>query len=242
MAKKELEFLKKERAVRVYPGMIAVYPHFLQEESLSTEYAPKFNHCYAMNNSTVAFVDNELYVTPYTRTVMSTLRREAFLEKSFHVPFSNGDYPKNEKEKWNELLTRARTEREEEFVEECATYCDEHHIGVLTEATLRKCLQIPKKGVKVKHLYYEDTYYPIIPNKYLDTESSEKIGKYCTNNGRVVFVYRDGKTYVARGYKILNELRAAGFQESGLFVPFSNGEQILDPLVKLKWESIPKFS
>lgn len=62
----------KERAVRVYNGMIAVFPQFAQEEALNiSELAPKFNGCYATNNSTVCFVsDNEVFVTPYTRVVM----------------------------------------------------------------------------------------------------------------------------------------------------------------------------
>lgn len=54
----------KEGAVRVYTGMITVFPQFSQEEALSlSEPAPKFNGCYATNNSTVCFVsDNEIFV------------------------------------------------------------------------------------------------------------------------------------------------------------------------------------
>ena len=68
--------------------------------------------------------------------------------------------------------------------------------------------------------------------------SVEKIGHYCTNNGRVVFVYRDGHTYVTRGYWIKRELDKAGYKESSLFVPFSNGEQITDSFLAREWERI----
>ncbi len=232
----------KEGAVRVFTGMIAVFPQFSQEEALNiSELAPKFNGCYAMNNSTVCFVsDNEVFVTPCTRLVLRSLQSAGFRQEYFYVPFSNWDYPKFEQCKWNSLLEKARQSKVEEFVEDCASYCDEHHIGTISDETLRNCFEMPSTGVKVKHLYFEDCYYPIINSTCFDSTVINCIGHFCTNNGKVVFVYRNGKTYVTKGYGILNELRAAGYTEFGLFVPFSNGEQILDPVLKARWESITK--
>ena len=231
----------KEGAVRVYSGMIAVFPQFAQEEALNiSELAPKFNGCYATNNSTVCFVsDNEVFVTPYTRITMRSLRSAGFCEKYFYVPFSNGDYPKAEQFKWNALREKARQSYKEDFVSDCEAYCDERHIGTISEETLANCFEMPENGVRVKHLYFEDTYYPIMNQSCLDCRC-DNLGHFCSNNGRVVFVYRNGKTYVAKGYKILNELRAAGYTESGLFVPFSNGEQIQDCVLKARGESITK--
>jgi len=238
-----MDSLKKE-AVKVYYGMTVVYQNPSREENLNmSELASKFNGCYATNNSTVCFVsDNEIYVTPYTRLTIKSLISAGFSEKYFYVPFSNGDYPKNEKGQWNLLREKARKSYEEDFVDDCISYCDEHHIGSLSDETLRNCFEMPITGVKVKHLYFEDCYYPIITSTCLDCIAVERIGHFCTNNGKVVFVYRNGKTYVAKGYKILDELRAAGYTETGLFVPFSNGEQIQDYVLKARWESITKDS
>lgn len=232
----------KEGAVRVYTGMIAVFPQFSQEEVLNiSELAPKFNDCYATNNSTVCFVsDNEVFVTPFTRRALRSLRSAGFCEKHFYVPFSNGDYPKSEQLRWYSLREKARKSYAEDFVEDCVSYCDEHHIGTISDETLRNCFEMPSSGVKVKHHYFEDCYYPIIDSACFDCTAVNNIGHFCTNNGKVVFVYRDGKTYVTKGYSILKELRAAGYSESGLFVPFSNGEQILDFALKTRWESITK--
>lgn len=232
----------KEGAVRIYTGMIAVFPQFSQEEALDiSELAPKFNGCYAMNNSTVCFVsNNEVFVTPYTRTTIRSLRSAGFCEKHFYVPFSNWDYPKSEQFKWESLRVKARQSYEEDFVEDCVSYCDEHHIGTISDETLRNCFEMPSTGVKVKRLYFEECYYPIINSTCFDCTAVDCIGRFCTNNGKVVFVYRNGKTYVTKGYKILNELRAAGYTESGLFVPFSNGEQIQDSVLNARWESITK--
>lgn len=236
----------KEGAVRVYTGMIVAFPQFSQTETLNiSELASKFNGCYATNNSTVCFVsDNEVFVTPYTRTTMRSLHSAGFCEKCFYVPFSNNDYPMSEHFKWYSLREKARQSYAEDFVEDCVSYCDEHHIGTISEETLQNCFEMPSTGVKVKHLDFEDCYYPILDSKYFDSYLNcivaDRIGHFCTNNGKVVFVYRNGKTYVAKGYKILNELRAAGYTESGLFVPFSNGEQIHNPDLRARWESITK--
>lgn len=238
-----MESLKKEGSIRVYTGMTVVFPHYSKEETLNIcELAPKFNGCYAMNNSTVCFVcENEVFVTPYTRAALRTLRSADFREDYFYVPFSNGDYPKSEQLKWYSLRRIVIQCQAEDFIEDCNAYCDSHHIGTISDDTLKNCFEIPSAGVKVKHLNFENFYYPIIKSGIFDCTTGDLLGKYCTNNGRVVFVYRDGKTYVAKGYKILSELRESGYKESGLFVPFSNGEQIVDPNLRAKWESLSKF-
>ena len=237
-----METLKKDGSVRVYPGMVAVFPQFHQEEALNlSELAPKFNGRFATNNSTVCFVtDGEIYATPYTRSALSTLNAAGFIRDCFYVPFSNGDYPKSEQYKWTALREKAHKSYEEDFISDCNAFCDKNNIGCISEETLKNCFQMPMDGVKVKHLYYEDCYFPILTSTCLDCIAVERIGKFCTNNGRVVFVYRNGKTYVAKGYKILSELRAAGYKESGLFVPFSNGEVIQDPVLKARWDAISK--
>lgn len=229
-------------SIRVTPGMIAVYPQWGKEEELKVvELVPKFNGRFASNNSTVSFVhDGIFYVTPYTRKAVKTLRENGLSSDYFYVPFSNGDYPKTEKYRWEQLRAKARKSYEEDFVADCNRYCDEHGFGEISEETLQRCFKMPSTGVHVKHLYFEDFYYPIINNLCLDCIGVERIGHYCSNNGRVVFVYRDGGTYVAKGYKILEELRSAGYKEMGLFVPFSNGEQIQDPVLRAKWETLSK--
>lgn len=236
-----MDFLKEE-AVRIYTGMIVVSQRSSKEETLNiSELASKFNGCYATNNSTVCFVsDDEVFVIPYTRITMHFLRSAGFHEKHFYVPFSNGDYPKQEQSKWNYLREKACQSYVEDFVEDCTYYCDEHHIGSISEKTIQNCFEMPSTGVKVRRLYFEDCYYPVINSTCFDSAAADSIGRFCTNNGKVVFVYRNGKTYVAKGYKILNELQTAGYTESGMFVPFSNGEMIQDPVLSARWESITK--
>lgn len=233
----------KVHSIQVYPGMMAVWPQYGQEEFISVlELAPKFNGCYSVNNSTVAFItENEFFVTPYTRRAMTAL--SGFREAHFYVPFSNWDYPKQEQARWEQLRKEAEVEYVQEFHEDCIAYCEHEEIaGELPEEILEQCFKMPENGLDVKHPYYESTYYPTIRGTCLDSVASTKLGRFCSNNGRVVFVYRDGSTYVAKGYKIIDYLRAAGYQKAGLFVPFSNGEEIRDGYYRSKWEKLKKVA
>ncbi len=229
----------KERSVRVYPGTIAVNPVFETEEELElSEHVLKFNGCYATNNSTVCYViDNKIYATPYTRTKTRSLRSAGFRQDYFYVPFSNGEYPKNERTKWETLREEAHQSYEEDFAEDCVTYCDQHNIGTISEKSLQNCFEIPYTGIKVRRYNFDDCYYPIVDNYSLFTARRE-MGHFNNNNGKVIIVYRNGKTYLAKGYKILIELRAAGFTQADYFVPLSNGERIQDPVLKARWESL----
>lgn len=233
-----LEDLKKDSVAIEHPIKVS-YPRNEESGMIDPDYAAKFNGCYASNNSTLAYVcDGTLHVTPYTGAAINCLQAANLKFASFYVPFSNGDYPVEERVRWESLREMARKEYKEEFVAQCARWCDEHGFGELPEEVLSKCFEMPEKGVRVKHPYFENTYYPVINNDCLDCVGSEKIGSFCTNNGKVVFVYRNGKTYVAKGYKIIEDLRKAGYLEKGLFVPFSNGETIVDTVLANKWAAL----
>lgn len=236
-----MELINKGGVLRVYDGMTYVWPQYGNAEeiiSCAQELCSKFNGAYSPNNSTVAFISgSEMYVAPYTRELMSAL--SCFRREYFYVPFSNLDYPKFEQNQWESLRAVAREASKADFVTDCEKYCDEHHIGSISDETLANCFEIPEEGVRVKHLYFEDTYYPIMNQSCLDCRC-ENLGHFCYNNGCVVFVYRNGKTYVAKGYKIIQELESVGFTNAGLFVPFSNGEQIQDWAMRNRWDSITK--
>ena len=126
------------------------------------------------------------------------------------------------------------------YESDCTKWCNDHGIGKLSQETMKHCFMIPHEGVRVKHLHFESVCYPALSESRLDHFTIDMLGRYCTNNGKVVFVYRDGHTYVANGYWILDELRATGYRLSGLFVPFSNGEQIVDPSLATQWERASK--
>ena len=96
----------KENSIRISSAITVCWPQYGdKEETLDmTDIESKFNGCYATNNSTICFViDHEVFVTPYTRSAMSTIVNAGLTEKHFYVPFSDWDYPKYEKAKWQRL-------------------------------------------------------------------------------------------------------------------------------------------
>ena len=106
---------------------------------------------------------------------------------------------------------------------------------------MKKSFLIPNEGLRVKHVCYETFTYPIITQLKLDNLARDSLGTYYMNNGIVVFVYRDGHTYVTKGYKVIKHLCDAGYREKCMFVPFSNGEEIMHDGFRAKWESIRKW-
>lgn len=237
-----IELLKKE-SIWVYDGMVAVLPQFGQESTLNlSELVPKFDGCFAANNSTVAFIsDNKFFVTPYTRKVMETLKAAGFAEKYFCVPFSNWDYPKYQQAKWEFLRMKANESYHQDFIKDCTDYCDKHGIGAIDEKILANCFRIPTQGLWAKYPNFQKFITPTLSSYCFDSYAAMVIGKYNCNNGKVVFIYRDGTTYVAKGYKIIPILQEAGYEDYDLFVPFSNNEEITDPVFKARWEEIEKF-
>ncbi len=233
----------KENSIRISGVITACWPQFGDKEETidMSDIGSKFNGAYCTNNSTICYiVDHEVFVTPYTREAMTTIVNAGLVEGYFYVPFSNWDYPKYEKAKWFRLRDLATESYHRDYEEDAARWCDEHGVSELSEETMKHCFRMPRNGVPVKHLYFEDTYYPACNESYVDCTVVDRLGCYCTNNGKVVFVYHDGHTYVTKGHWILGELRHAGYKESGLFVPFSNGEQITDPYLASQWEQISK--
>lgn len=225
-------------SVRVYKGMTTVYPQYNNAEEKINFDAATFNGSYASNNGIIAYIiDNVLYVTPATKRAYKVLG-ENFKKRDFYVPFSNWDYPKEEKKNWQKLLRKQKRLHVRDLMQDCEQYCANNGIGALKKTTLNKCLIIPSTGIKTKKCNYENYIYPKVSQAAFKETMQNFIGKFCKNNGRVVFVYKDGTTRVTKGYWILQELMENGYKEKSFFVPFSNGETILDPIFRERWEKI----
>ena len=236
----KLQELKK-RSICILDRIVVYNPRFEKEEMWDlSQVRRSCNGMFSANNSTICFVDEELYVTPYTRHAWKTLEDAGLKYRDFIVPFSNGEYPVEEKVKWRRLLKAARDTRDLEYEEDCREWCGEHGIDELPKGILEQCFKMPIQGVPVEHLYFKNVYYPACSETSVDCTVVDKLGSYCGNNGKVVFVNSDGHTYVAKGYEILEALKKAGYKEKGMFVPFSNGELITDPVQVNLWNQVPK--
>ena len=198
----------------------------------------KYNNTYCINKSTICFiVDGEVYITPYTRMAIVTIQNAGLDEQSFYVPLSNGDLPKNEKEKWAHLCDLAHKAACLDYEDDCTQWCNRRSIGSLHEKALNRCLKIPHDGVRISGESSSSVFYPICNEEKIDFSVLSKLGSYNADDDKVVFIYRDGHTYVAKGDWIVHELNAAGFKaDEDLPIPLKKGEKIADPYLAKKWE------
>ena len=95
----------KARALVVTDGMETYFPQFSKREKLQISNLHIKPKTYAYNNSVVAFVDEDgtLYVTPDIKGTQKALIENGFQKNYFYVPFSNWDYPVEQKDHWEFL-------------------------------------------------------------------------------------------------------------------------------------------
>lgn len=213
-------------------------------------------------------IENRVFVCPKTKQKIETLVEAGLKKADFYVPYSeNEEYPLENEEKWVFLLEEQKRVLEAEFIGECEAFCDTNNIRKLSDEILEKCLEIPKDGIAIsidtarnehnphvvgfrgvlandperkKMKTHKTVYYPEIKitGEHFNNRVARKLGTYCTNNGKVVFVYRNGKTYVSKFYDVVKALQEAGYIKVPMLVPLSHGEVITDPDLKAKWDSL----
>lgn len=215
--------------------------------------------------------ENRVFVCPKMKSVLNTLHEAGLKEAKFYVPYSeNGEYPLEQEKRWRSLLEEQARVLEMEFISECEEYSDDNHIGRLSDEIFKDCLEVPKEGIPISfeidgktHLNYvmglmgvlsgephmkrmqsyKSIYYPEIKigGQHFNNRVAQKLGTYCTNNGKIVFVYRNGKTYVSKFYEVEKALQQAGYIKVNMLVPLSSGEVITDPELKAKWDSLDRW-
>lgn len=197
-----------------------------------------FERCYNCNNGVIIFVyDYITYVTPYTRKTMDIINKTYFKKTDMYVPFSNGDYPVDEKARWDAILERARKQLDCELEEKFCNFSNKIGVKSIDSKLLKKCFKIPTSGLAIEFKNSHTHIFPEISNSY-DAFSIEKLGHYYTNKGVCVFVYCNGKTYVTPDCTIVDVLKDAGYELFPMYVPFSNGEKIVDTKYAKQWEKI----
>lgn len=98
------------KSIVVCDGTVACFPQLGKEEPLHvSDIIAEHNKCFAINNSIIAYIRNgQMHVTPYTEAAINALKNAKYRQRNFHVPFSNWDYPKDDKETWDTLCANAR--------------------------------------------------------------------------------------------------------------------------------------
>lgn len=138
----------------------------------------------------------------------------------------------------------------DDFLDFCTEWCDENEIGTLSDNLIKeKSICIPKEGLTLVDHYLTSKYIPVLDEilSRRDKFVTERLGKYniSRDQTRLVFIYRNGDTYLTRNSKkTVEELEASGYRrmkhDYEVYVPLQPGETIVDPELKRKWDNIMK--
>ena len=224
-------------------GVIAYYPQYNEIAQKPLEPDPDMVGKYGWNNNVVSFVtsDGSYYVTPYCVEVVDYLVSHGFTNGYIYVPFSNSDEPSDgiQAQAWKKLCYEAKElhnqKEKERRSEEIKNISRAKGIKELPDELYEMVLRIPSDGLKIRLFLHDDSVTNPVPVFNL----REAIGTYDQNNSRLTFVDDKGHTYVTPYcHEVRELLKANGYVEGDLYVPLSNGEEIVDPNTKDIWEKL----
>ena len=243
-----------EDSLEVFKKMKIFHPWFGMDEELDmTKEINNFPGHYAVffckidfRILTIGFVyDGTYYVTPFTHKAIKTLKENGFVRDVFEVPLIYTEYPCDKKMRncWTQLKEKAHQVNDEIFVKFCLANCEKKGIGLIPAESLSRCLEMPYCNItgrtgSGRYVCYK----PIVKADVFGPADTEMMGIYSVKNGVTVFSYCNGHTYLAKGTKIISELKEAGFKEVDLEVPFSEpGTKVDCKEFQEKWDSLAEY-
>jgi len=210
--------------------------------TMSAQIAAMPRCSYDQNNGVVAFktADNEFRIAPYSRRLSLALTEAGYVTTGVFVPLSNGEQlaiPEQRRE-WALITARVNVQRNEDRVEACRqTYLAEARAQGITHGLAQSAAFEGRliKADGAQFLVSPEGAPEIYPSAFDHTLRDEvtlrapQVGRYATNNGLLAFVDETGTTYVVRSTARNDQImREAGYTEGGVFVPFSNGEILVN--------------
>ena len=190
------------------------------------------NRSYLCKDEVVIFtVHGRTYATPFSESAIKILNEEGFKYlQSKNIKRMEGAIEQiRQRElsgrRWKTLAREAVFIRRE-------NYADEMGFEPMSDVIMNNCYRIPDEGIQITNGMNLYTYKPWIPDGYFGPMVS-MIGKFNTLGDMVVFIYRDGYTYLTNAevnrMDVIEELLKSGFIQAPINVPLSRvGEVIVD--------------
>ncbi|MBR2708945.1 hypothetical protein IKE98_01275 [Candidatus Saccharibacteria bacterium] len=227
--------------VDVTDKLMIVHPNIgtRQEKVLDTAKIRRdFPNSYSVKNFTVCLVHSgRVLVTPSTRNKLTCIEEAGLKFADFEVPFADGSFPADplKMEKWMRLKHSASGANHRDYERDCSDWCDKRGIGTLNDDLKSRCIKVPRSGIPVSHLGVEWRIYPLCNERRADSKVLLRLGKYCSRDGKIIFVSREGYTYISKYCSLASDLERLGYKKDDLPVPLINGEIITDPKLARKW-------
>lgn len=235
-----IKIKNKEKVIVFWPQF---NKHQEQAYTLTDDYFVS-ERTYNVNNGIIAFyMRNTLYVIPYFNEIDKILEAEGFKQSDMFVPFSNHEYPIENKEKWEAMIAEAHQLQEEKYHMECLEYATMMGISPIDQELLeKKCIAIPKEGVLVNHPDKEpERKFPVVCGYCCDNITLEHLGKYFVNvqNGVITFVNADGVQYITRSEEVHKQLFKKGYRFTSQFEEiFKDDEEPAEDDFTERWNKL----
>lgn len=213
-----IKIKSKEKVIVFWPQF---NKHQEQAYTLADDYFVS-ERTYNTNNGVTAFyMQNALYVIPYFNEINGILEAEGFEHSDMFVPFSNREYPIENKEEWEAMFAEARELQEESYHKECLEYAAMMKISPIDQELLdKKCIMVPEDGIMVNHPDKEpERKFPVVCGYCCDNMTLEYLGRYFVNvkNGIITFVNADGVQYITRSEEVHRQLFEKGYRFTSRF-------------------------
>ncbi len=188
----------------------------------------------------------EYYALPETKLYVKKLQEFGIVKADFFVFLNEDQFPMQDHmvKRWKEIISNATKQRREEFKDDCRIWAKVHKAQPVPIEELGHCLPVPINGIRVMTEDDEfdqgEFYDPIV--KYDNPRSIDYVGSYSVYHNRVIFVDTDGTTYLAKGNHIVKVLSNLNFRLLNYFIPFRDGETIIDENLRKLWEQIPEIN
>ena len=224
---------------------VSFYGDEIEHRPIDDFYKHEESGRYDYNNGTYVIImpDGSTRVGPSLDALEAVIKEANFERGGIFVPLSNGEslVDLTAAAKWDKLRAQSRQELIA-YYEARAIAAARQRMGKDLTPEQIKTIEdttIVMDGQKTVSVFGEES-----TQRPIDTFSKERLsGKYDYNNGTYVIIMPDGTTRVGPACRALSDVvKKAHFEESGIFVPLSNGEKLVDPTMAARWDRLREQS
>lgn len=178
-----------------------------------------------------------MYVIPYMYDDFYVYLSNAGYSQGLYVPFTNGEYPIEFREKWALLLA------EQQYTHMCtvrsffASYSNNKGLTAIPSCIMKYLMELPIRGIIYSHRGENKKYTPVSIGK--NTFTTEYLGTYWTKGHIVIIVDYIGRTFVGLFSEDVHEsLKRCGYSPKEQEVPFVKETSFEDEWYENRWLSL----